>query len=103
MNKVGEIPGYFWTDKNEESIPYKDSWYLNRHYFEHPINRYEIYGILEKFEVKGIVIMRVQEYGNSKAIRIIDYIGDVSKIRYIGMLCEKQMELYNAEYTDMYC
>lgn len=83
--------------------PYKDLNYLRRRYFEHPIYRYRVYGIEHPNRpLRSVLVMRVVEAAGSRAIKIVDFIGDNSDLAGIGDAVDRQMEQFGAEYTDIY-
>lgn len=81
--------------------PAKSFGFLCRRYIEHPIYAYRLFRILEGDTPRGIYVTRVQRYGNSKALRIVDYLGDVNAIAHTGAALR---ELVNGgyEYIDFY-
>ena len=97
-----DVSEQFWNVIVEDRIPYKDSWYVTNRYINHPVYKYNLYTLSENGEVKGVIVLRVQEHNGSRAIRVIDYIGDMAYIRYTGMLWDSIMREYTAEYVDMY-
>lgn len=86
--------------KNTSIVPYKDSWYIKHKYFEHPINNYIIWGVKEKEELVAVMIGREQRYNGAVALRIVDYIGDYSKIADLRGHFRELLDRY--EYIDFY-
>ena len=83
--------------------PYKDLHYLKKRYFDHPVYRYHIYGIERQNEpIRSVLIMRVAEAAGSRAIKIVDFIGNSSDLCGIGAAVDEWMEHFGAEYTDIY-
>jgi hypothetical protein len=74
-------------------------YYINR-FFDHPIYKYESLGVFDNNRCIAIFFIRECEYQNSKALRIVDFIGDQSAI--VGLNAEFMKLLYerNAEYVD---
>lgn len=85
----------------EQCIPYKDSWYINHRYFDYPIYHYKVYGLKEHNIAKALLVIREQEYNGSKAIRIVDYVGDAHMFAGLNPFFIEL--LHNAEYIDLYC
>lgn len=85
---------------NTESIPYKDVWYVRRRYFDHPINKYIVYGLSGKQDAEAILVLREQRYGDSKILRVIDYIGNQELMAGLGSFFDMQLQTY--EYIDFY-
>ena len=102
INSFNEFRSCFSMKANND-IPYKDDWYINRRYFTYPYYKYIKYAIKYKDEVKAIIIMREVSAKNSKAIRIIDVLGDVSYFQFTHHFFEKLMIENNYEYVDFLC
>ncbi len=85
-----------------ESIPYKDIWYINHRYFEHPIYRYDVCGIISQYEqCQAILVLREVGYRNVKILKIIDYIGQQKYFATLGQVMNEKLRDY--EYIDFYC
>lgn len=88
----------------KEMTPYKDLIYLKKRYFDNPIYRYHVYGIEQPNRpVRSVLVMRVVEAEGSRAIKIVDFIGDNSDLLGIGAAVDERMEQFGAEYADIYC
>jgi hypothetical protein len=87
----------------EKYKPYKDGWYIRRHYFEHPRYNYRIFAIYnDEGRISTVFFLRVEHYNGSKAVRFVDCIGDYSLIANITSEIDIFMEREDAEYIDMY-
>lgn len=84
-------------------VPFKSMFYVAKRYFEHPLYEYLIYMICVN-EEKGdtAIVFRIQEYNSSKVLRLIDVIGDYSKLACITDEIDKLVKQFGAEYVDMY-
>jgi len=83
------------------SIPLKDSWYINKRYFSHPIYRYLVWLISGAYE-KSILVGREAVKDGVKILRIVDYIGNPDLLdglydAFAGLLDER-----GYEYIDFY-
>ena len=78
--------------------PYKDKWYVNRRYFNHPIYKYKLYGILNT----SVLVCREISLNKSKILRIVDILGDPGAIRYVGDDLLNLIHKENYEYIDLY-
>ena len=91
-------------DENS-NIPYKDSWYYKKKYFNNPKRKYITYGI-ESEEKKGMLdaffITRECEYNNRKVLRILDYFGNRKKIVKAHDFFVDLLYQMNYEYIDFY-
>ncbi len=86
---------------NKNRFPYKDSWYINKRYFEHPIYRYEIFVIEE--DPDSILVARTVDCNQTKVLRIVDFIGNISPLAHIGRSLQELIDHENYEYIDFYC
>lgn len=100
IESIEQLDEMFDYDVLKENIPYKDSWYISHRYFKHPVYSYQIYGLQEAGMVKALLITRVQEYNDSKVLRIIDYIGKQSLFAGLQEFFEEKLNEY--EYIDFY-
>lgn len=87
---------------NPEAIPYKDAWYLTKKYFHHPVYCYEVYRISDQGKTQSVFMIRLQEYGASKAARMVDYVGDCAAIAYTGSFLADYLVEKDCEYIDFY-
>ena len=90
---------YKFDDNNfQNRLPYKDRWYVEKRYFKHPIYKYQMWGI----EDKTVLVGREIVYNGSKVLRIVDILGTVDELQYVGKAL-KQLQTENAyEYIDLY-
>ena len=86
----------------ETSVPFKEKWYIQTRYFEHPMYKYEVYGIEYEEKINLIVIMRITECNDSKILRVIDCIGNFELLTYITASFDDLLKKYDAEYIDFY-
>ena len=99
---IDEIQLYFDIEKLD-SIPYKDFWYINKRFFQHPYYSYQVYGLYNKEnKIAALLITRVVEHMGRKVLRIVDYIGEQSLFSGLGYLFQDLMAKYQYEYTDFY-
>ena len=101
---IEELMERFDTTQYINYTPYKDYWYINHRFFEHPVYDYEVYGIEKDGRVGAIFVLRNQSYEDRVAIRFVDYIGDKSLIAGIGLFLENYINQNDKnEYLDFYC
>ena len=104
FNDIEEVKKRFDAGKYCECTPYKDYWYINHRFFEHPIYKYEVYGIEKNKEVDAIFVLRMQPYEDRQAIRLVDYIGNRDLIAGIGDFLQAILSSDEKnEYVDFYC
>ena len=99
LNNVDELEDFYNFEKEVAIIPYKDSWYYKKRFFEHPIYKYSVWGLIKQ-EKKAILITRVQEYNGSSVIRIVDYLGEQYLFSYCGDFLDSLLKEH--EYIDFY-
>lgn len=79
----------------------KEDWYLKKRYFEHPVYKYEVFGVVDE-ESKLVIIAREQLANESKCIRIVDLIGDFSLLYKSTEYFDEYMSDNAYEYIDCY-
>lgn len=88
----------------EEAVPYKDLWYVEKKFFNHPIHNYEVYGIKKDAKYVAMFVLRRQEANQSVCYRMVDYIGDFSAIKNTSDYWKDFMtNNQDVEYVDFYC
>lgn len=86
----------------EECKPYKDGWYIEHRYFQHPIYQYQVFLISEpgQDKARGILVTREQHAMGSTVLRIIDFIGQKELFAGLGTFFCGILDKY--EYIDIY-
>ncbi len=98
FNNVDEMYSVFNEESYRYRTPFKDSWYINKRYFKHPIYKYQVYGAGEN----TVLVMREVTANGAKAIRIIDILGDVSNFAFLGDSISQLLTNNSYEYVDLY-
>jgi len=101
LNSIQEVQSKFNID-SLDTVPYKDSWYFNKRYFEHPYYKYEVFGVECENEVGALVVCREVTQDNAKVIRIVDYLGDESLFEGLHKEFKDMLDERNIEYIDFY-
>jgi hypothetical protein len=101
--KISEENLMFNFEKYKDVIPYKDEKYFVKRYFNHPIYKYDIYGIVKGNKTCGLLVMRSVSANNSKALRIVDFIGDPECLKFVTISLHKKIINENYEYVDFMC
>lgn len=86
----------------DDALPYKDQWYVNHRFFEHPYYKYQCYGIQQNNTVTAIFFLRTITVNNGTVARIVDYIGNPEAIEQTGALLYDLMVQNQWEYIDFY-
>lgn len=77
--------------------------YIEKRYFEHPIYKYDIWGISEPDkEPVAVLITREENVGSYKACKIIDYYGDNAYLGKITYSIDRLMKEKEYEFVDVY-
>jgi hypothetical protein len=87
----------------KENIPYKDEKYFIKRYFNHPIYIYDVYGIFKNNKIRSLLVTRNVFANGSKALRIVDYIGEELGFKFIIQDLYKVIINENLEYIDFMC
>jgi hypothetical protein len=84
-------------------IPQKDELYLSKRYFQHPIYKYQCYGIYNKGALSSILVTRIQSINKHNVLRIVDYIGDEADLKYVAVNIYDMLLKDGFEYVDFLC
>ncbi len=80
----------------KDRLPYKDRQYIEHRYFNHPVYKYQLYGI----EDKMVLVCREVSANGAKVLRIVDVLGDASMIRHAGKGLQELLKDNDYEYID---
>lgn len=100
---IEELKEAFDVRKYKNTIPYKDDWYINHRFFQHPIYNYHLYGIEKEGKADAVFVLRNEHYNERIAIRMVDFIGNEEVIPAMGSFLEKMLQGNEVEYIDFYC
>ena len=102
-NNFKNLDQEFNFTRFKDNKPYKEAWYIEKRYFNHPIYQYKTFGIVnEKSEINTLLVTREQECNNSKILRIVDIIGEKDNLGYISWDIQKLIDENDYEYVDIY-
>ena len=87
----------------DEFIPHKDKDYIIKKFFNHPINNYHVHAVFKDGKISSLFVTRVQEYQDSKVLRIVEYIGDQKDINYATSYLYDIITANGYEYVDFLC
>lgn len=86
-----------------DAIPYKDNWYINKRFFNHPYYKYSVYGLQgESGKVSALMMTRSIRCNGRKVLRIVDYIGNQKLFASLGKEIERLIKKHGYEYIDFY-
>lgn len=103
LKQLSEREVLFDFEKYKETIPYKDKRYFIKRYFNHPIYKYDVYGIFKNNETHSLLVTRTVSANDSKALRIVDFIGQEEDLQFITQDLYEKMTDENFEYIDFMC
>lgn len=86
---------------NQKHHPYKDAEYIKWRYFDYPWNRYRIFKI-EYGSDTAVVIFRIFEFSGSKALSLVDFIGERNLIKCVGEVAKSVLTEMSAEFCSLY-
>lgn len=105
LNDIESVLNVYSFENNRNQIPYVDSWYVNRRFFQHPVFEYEVYGISTEMEsdiCDALFVLRRYSANGRQAIRIVKYIGNQQAISRVPEALRNLMT-EDTEYIDFYC
>ena len=101
---IEELESEFSFSRFKDAIPYKDRWYYNKRFFHHPIYEYEVCGVKNREDkVNAVLVFRVSEAENHKALRIVDFFGEQKELEHAGAAVYRKLCEEGCEYVDFYC
>ena len=101
---IEHLKAWFDFDTLPDVPMYKDLWYVEHRYYNHPYYRFNIWGIEETpGKIEGLLVGRTVKYNGSACLRIMDLFGPDSIIDGIGPELDRIMHAGDMEYVDFYC
>ena len=88
-------------DFPENALPYKNFWYYNRRFYNHPIYKYQLWGAFDG-KTKAIFVTRVQQCQDTAIISIVDYAGEATLFSQCGSFFDKILKDNGYEFIDFY-
>lgn len=86
----------------EPVTPLKSPAYFIRRFLEHPYYDYRVLSIELEGETRAILAMRLDWHGQSRALRIVDFLGDERVLAECGTALHEAMIAVDAEYVDLW-
>ncbi len=90
------------TGDRQYQLPQKGAAYFCCRYLDHPFYTYEVYQILISGVSKGILVTRMVEHEDARALRIIDAYCDPAAFAEIGPALVSLLKDREAEYVDIW-
>lgn len=83
--------------------PWKDRQYLIKKYFHNIAYKYFVCAVKTGNGIAdAVLVFKLVKANDSKAMRIVDFLGDETVLELCGKTLEKLMKKYNCEYIDFY-
>ncbi|MBC3804837.1 hypothetical protein GH808_10380 [Acetobacterium fimetarium] len=102
VENLTDLDGFFDFEKKYEKLPYKSKKYIEKRYFLHPIYKYLKWKVIYEDETKGLLVGKEITVNGSTIMRIVDYIGDLSVLKYLGEPIKLMLNNKNYEYVDCF-
>ncbi|ONI43605.1 hypothetical protein AN641_09615 [Candidatus Epulonipiscioides gigas] len=102
LNNIKEFKNNF-DISNYKQIPRKDAGYIEHRYYNHPIYKYQLFGIkAPNVLVEAVIVIRKVKVKNRAILRIVDYLGKHDLFALIGENLQRMLITNNYEYIDFY-
>lgn len=88
--------------KNSDFKPFREPWYIQKRYFNHPIYKYDVYGVMSDAHCNTLLVFRSQPVGDAIAYRFVDVIGEYSDVYSCTDAIDEIILHLGAEYSDFY-
>lgn len=102
FSSIEELNRKYDLTQNRNSVPYKDSWYIEHRFFNHMIYSYNVYGVEIDGTVEAVFVTRRQYVNKKFIVRIVDYIGKQFAFGETNSFWDKILEDPDCEYVDFY-
>ena len=103
IKSIDELADKYNFEENHLYQAYKSKKYINKRFFEHPIYKYRVLGIVNpKYTdtYSGVLFCREIEVNDSKICRVVDYLGEIDNLAKIGGALRTEMYEKQYEYVD---
>lgn len=103
LKNLDEVLKIFSPGKYTSIIPYKDEWYIERHFFKNIGYIYQVYGIInENNACEALFCGRVINCNGHKCFKIVDFIGTDQELSHCSEAFRNMIMENNYEYIDFY-
>ena len=100
LNNFKELDNSFDLNIVHKFLPYKEGWYIEKRYYNHPVYKYRVWGVQLDGVVVSLLFGREITYNNSYIMRFVDYIGEIDDLWLAGEGIKKIINNGNYEYAD---
>lgn len=100
----GALSTVFDAARFRHQRPYKDAWYIERRFFDHPAYRYRMFGLHTGATQADAVLVGREVFQNGvTALRFVDLLGDASALAGASHAIQALIDDKEYEYVDFYC
>lgn len=99
---VAALAGLNLTLHGEPVAPLKSPVYFIKRFLEHPFYSYRVFAIELEGETRAILATRVDQHEQSRALRIVDFLGDEQALAECGTALHEAMNAAGAQYADFW-
>lgn len=101
LETIEEVKHFFTPEPS--LIPHKDYSYIEKRFFLHPLRKYRVFGISDELTLsRAAFVVREECYELKKALRILDFLGDVKTFPFLKDFFVSEFSEHNYEYIDFY-
>ena len=98
-----EIANKYDINEDNFRMSRKSPQYIKKRFFEHPYYVYKKWFVYDENNcIVGVVFGREIKVNTAKVLRIVDYRGDLNKLKYIGAPLKELIKCENYEYVDLF-
>lgn len=84
------------------AAPQKTPPHFIKRFIEHPFYDYQVFGIKHEDRIKAVIATRIASHGDSCALRIVDFCGDVNILATCGSAFSNLMYETSSQYIDFW-
>lgn len=100
---IDEMMEVISEDKLMSYIMSKDYRYIKKRYFDHPIYSYDMWFIVDEDKmIDAVLVTREEVVGKAKCCKIVDCLGETSKMAGIGRALDELMVAKGYEFVEIY-
>ncbi len=100
LENIEEVNKTLVLSRAYQNLPYKEKWYIEKRYFNHPIYHYKVWELKNKLKPLAILIGREISHKDRKVLRFVDFIGDVKYLELCNKVIKDILGKNNYEYAD---
>ncbi|MEG3638280.1 hypothetical protein [Magnetococcus sp. PR-3] len=102
LQRVDQASLTTWPNLNGAAVPAKSGDYFCRRFLEHPYYHYPLFQVVRDDQVVGLLATRQVEHEGAKALRLVDYMGDIEHLGQCGGALLEVLAQQQCEYADFW-